>query len=162
MEWQDEGYLAGTDLNADECNPSLNGVSTRRLLVRRNVSDQSVACFTTRCPAGSTTEILIVVEGHPWAIEDSLETAKTKLGLDHNGPSGKRPIDRSWHGWHRHVSLVMLAFAMLAGIRHHANQPVAWQTLIRPGQSRHRRSSSWSVQETRRIVPTRLPQNAFI
>jgi SRSO17 transposase len=26
------------------------------------------------------------------------------LGLDHNE-------SRSWHGWHRHVSLVMLAFA---------------------------------------------------
>jgi SRSO17 transposase len=25
---------------------------------------------------------------------------------------------RSWLGWHRHVSLVMLAFAMLAAIRH--------------------------------------------
>jgi hypothetical protein len=28
---------------------------------------------------------------------------------------------RSWHGWHRHVSLVMLAFAMMAVIRHQAN-----------------------------------------
>jgi SRSO17 transposase len=28
---------------------------------------------------------------------------------------------RSWHGWRRHVSLVMLAFAMMATIRHHAN-----------------------------------------
>lgn len=26
----------------------------------------------------------------------------------------------SWHGWHRHVSLVMLAFAMMAAIRHKA------------------------------------------
>jgi hypothetical protein len=28
---------------------------------------------------------------------------------------------RSWHGWHRHVSMVMLAFAMMAVIRHRAN-----------------------------------------
>jgi SRSO17 transposase len=27
------------------------------------------------------------------------------------------------HGWHRHVSLVMLAFAMMAVIRHRANPP---------------------------------------
>jgi SRSO17 transposase len=40
--------------------------------------------------------------------------AKTELGLDHNET-------RSWHGWHRHVSLVMLALAMLATIRHRAN-----------------------------------------
>src|SRR4051795_10117889 len=32
--------------------------------------------------------------------EDSFETAKNELGLDHNET-------RSWHGWHRHVSLVM-------------------------------------------------------
>ncbi len=52
-------------------------------------------------------EILVAVEGRRWAIEDSFETAKNELGLDHNET-------RSWHGWHRHVSLVMLAFAMLA------------------------------------------------
>jgi len=49
-----------------------------------------------------------------WAIEDSFEAAKNELGLDHNET-------RSWHGWHRHVSLIMLAFAMKATIRHHAN-----------------------------------------
>ncbi len=54
------------------------------------------------------------LEGHRWAIEDSFETAKNELGLDHNET-------RSWHGWHRHVSLVMLAFAMLASIRTRAN-----------------------------------------
>ena len=57
---------------------------------------------------------LVSVEGHRWAIEDSFETAKNELGLDHNET-------RSWHGWHRHVSLVMLAFAMMAAIRHRAN-----------------------------------------
>ena len=44
---------------------------------------------------------LVSVEGHRWAIEDSFEAAKNELGLDHNET-------RSWHGWHRHVSLVML------------------------------------------------------
>ena len=48
------------------------------------------------------------------AIEDSFETTKNELGLDHNET-------RSWHGWRRHVSLVMLAFAMMATIRVHAN-----------------------------------------
>src|SRR5690242_8027193 len=49
-----------------------------------------------------------------WSIEDSFENAKNELGLDHNET-------RSWHGWHRHVSLVMLAFAMMALIRNRAN-----------------------------------------
>ena len=57
---------------------------------------------------------LVSVEGHRWAIEDSFETAKNELGFDHNET-------RSWHGWHRHVSLIMLAFAMMAAIRHKAN-----------------------------------------
>lgn len=34
---------------------------------------------------------LVSVEGHRWAIEDSFETAKNELGLDHNET-------RSWHG----------------------------------------------------------------
>src|SRR5215472_8696868 len=55
------------------------------------------------------------VGGRPsLAIEDSFETAKNELGLDHNET-------RSWHGWYRHVSLVMLAFAMMAVIRYRAN-----------------------------------------
>jgi hypothetical protein len=43
-------------------------------------------------------------------IEGSFETAESELGLDHDE-------SRSWHGWHRYVSLVM-AFAMMAVIRH--------------------------------------------
>jgi SRSO17 transposase len=57
---------------------------------------------------------LVEVEGCRWSIEDGFETAKNEFGLDHNET-------RSWHGWHRHVSLVMLAFAMMAAIRHRAN-----------------------------------------
>jgi hypothetical protein len=60
------------------------------------------------------SEKLVLVEGHRWAIEVSFETAKNELGLDHNET-------RSWHGWHRHISPVMLAFAMMAVIRHRAN-----------------------------------------
>jgi hypothetical protein len=42
-----------------------------------------------------------------------------------------------WHGWHRHVSLVMLAFAMLAVIRHRANAPTPQKTRSgSPGGSR--------------------------
>ncbi|MCK1729884.1 IS701 family transposase, partial [Bradyrhizobium sp. 142] len=39
---------------------------------------------------------------------------------------------RSWHGWHRHVSLVMLAFAMMAAIQHRANPPPPKKTKRRP------------------------------
>ena len=83
-------------------------------MIRRNISDGDLAFFTTWCPTGTPIQALVAVEGHRWAIEDSFETAKNELGLDHNET-------RSWHGWHRHVSLVMLAFAMMAVIRYRAN-----------------------------------------
>src|SRR4051812_31155496 len=105
---------------------TLVGVKCRRqrgLLVRRSLSDGSLAYFTTWCPAGTPIQELVAVEGRRWAIEDAFETAKTELGLAHNET-------RSWHGWHRHVSLVMLAFAMLARVRQLANGPPPKTTLI--------------------------------
>src|ERR671912_1599647 len=109
----DWAYCELADLDADEYNESLAGVGTRGLLIRRSLTDGELAFFSTWCPAGTPIETLVSVEGQRWAIEDAFETAKTELGLAHNET-------RSWHGWHRHVSLVMLAFAMLAVVRHQA------------------------------------------
>ena len=111
----DWSYHPLADLDAAEYNADHSGLWTRGLLIRRHIADGDLAFFTTWCPAGTPIETLVAVEGHRWAIEDSFETTKNELGLDHNET-------RSWHGWHRHVSLVMLAFAMMAAIRHKANQ----------------------------------------
>src|SRR5450432_3855764 len=108
--------LVLADLDAEDFNSANQGLWTRGLLIRRRIADDDLAFFTTWCPAGTAIETLVAVEGHRWAIEDSFETAKNEFGLDHNE-------SRSWHGWHRHVSMVMLAFAMMAVIRHHANPP---------------------------------------
>jgi hypothetical protein len=124
----------------------------------------------------------VAVEGHRWAIEDSFETAKNEFGLDHNE-------SRSWHGWHRHVSLVMLAFAMMAVIRHRANPPPPKKSnaeprqnpkhrdpvidpLVNPGSPPHRHQARPKADPTRthhRMVtlaqsspgrrPARAPQN---
>jgi SRSO17 transposase len=102
LEAEDVGYAGGPEM------------WTRGLLIRRSLADRSLAFFATWCPKGTPLETLVRVEGRRWAIEDAFETAKTELGLDHNET-------RSWHGWHRHVSLVMLAFALLAVIRHRVN-----------------------------------------
>lgn len=115
----DWAYCELADLDADEYDETQSGLWTpslwaRGLLIRRNISDGDLAFFTTWCPAGTGIQTLVAVEGHRWAIEDSFETAKNELGLDHNET-------RSWHGWHRHASLVMLAFAMMAVIRYRAN-----------------------------------------
>jgi SRSO17 transposase len=110
----DWAYCELADLDAAEYDEDRSGLWTRGLLIRRTISDGDLAFFSTWCPAGTAIQTLVAVEGHRWAIEDSFETAKNELGLDHNET-------RSWHGWHRHVSLVMLAFAMMAVIRHRAN-----------------------------------------
>ena len=129
----DWAYLEPADLDADEYRRGAIGVWTRGLLIRRNLADGECAYFTTWCPAGTTIEALVAVEGQRWAIEDAFETAKTELGLDHDET-------RSWHGWHRHVSLVMLAFAMLAAIRRRASAPPPPKTL--GNLTRMRRTSS--------------------
>jgi SRSO17 transposase len=131
----DWAYLELADLEVDDAHPGLTGTWTRGLLIRRSIADNDLAYFTTWCPAGTSMATLVAVEGRRWAIEDTFETAKTELGLDHNE-------SRSWHGWHRHVSMVMLAFAMLATIRHHANQADASQTPIHLTQRRKSRSSA--------------------
>ncbi len=109
-------YLELADLEVEEFSSPNQDLWTRGLLIRRRVADNDLAFFTTWCPAGTSIETLVAVEGNRWAIEDSFETAKNEFGLDHNE-------SRSWHGWHRHVSLAMLAFAMMAAIRHRANPP---------------------------------------
>ena len=170
----DWAYLELAHLGADEYVEGAEGLWSRGLLIRRHIADGELAYFSTWCPAGTPIETLVAVEGHRWAIEDAFETAKTELGLDHNET-------RSWHGWHRHVSLVMLAFAVLAVTRHHANV-AAEQTSTRVSRHRARSSAgpsrrfaallraSPSAASARRssshgqlgAAPTRRPQNARI
>lgn len=111
----DWAYLELADLDAGDYNDALDGeLWTRGLLIRRKIADGDLAFFTTWAPKGTNVERLTKIEGRRWAIEDSFEAAKNELGLDHNET-------RSFHGWRRHVSLVMLAFAMMAAIRVRAN-----------------------------------------
>ena len=126
----DWAYVELADLEASQDNDTLAGEWTRGLLIRRNIATGDLAFFSTWSPKGTPIEKLVAVEGHRWAIEDSFETAKNELGLDHNET-------RSWHGWHRHVSLVMLAFAMIAVIRHRANaEPALKKKSRRPTKPR--------------------------
>ena len=152
--------MAGTPTTADldgpaQGYPGSQGLWTRGLLVRRSLADGACAFFATWCPAGTNVKTLVQVEGSRWAIEDSFETAKTELGLDHNE-------SRSWHGWHRHMSLVMLAFAMLATIRHHANQPAPQKTLRRlpprpqPSSAGRSRKSAALPSASRNAASARL------
>ncbi len=147
----DWAYFELADLEVDEYSPTLSGAWTRGLLIRRHIADGGCAFFTTWCPTGTPIDTLVAVEGRRWVIEDSFECAKTELGLDHNE-------SRSWHGWHRHVSLVMLAFAMMATIRHHANAPALSETPR--AMSRARRRSSGGRSRKSAASPCAWPNSA--
>lgn len=86
----------------------------RWLLIRRGRRDpEALAFYFAYAPAGTSLAELAGAAGLRWAIEDSFLRAKDDLGLDHCEA-------RSWHGWHRHMSLVMAAAAFLAKLS--ANQ----------------------------------------
>ncbi len=139
----DWAYLELADLDpADVGAPPGLGTWTRGLLVRRRPGDGELAFFSTWCPVGTGIEALVRVEGRRWAIEDAFETAKTELGLCHDET-------RSWHGWHRHVSLVMLAFALLAVVRHECD---ALSAPPKEDEERSRAMVRWSMQEIRRVA----------
>ena len=113
-------YLELADLEGEDRTITAKPLD-RGLLIRRNIANGDLAQFTTWCPAGTSIKTLVRVEGHRWAIEDSFEQPKTSSGSTTTN-------SRSWHGWHRHVSLVMLAFAMMAAIQHQANKPTPKKT----------------------------------
>ena len=80
----------------------------RWLLIRRSPRDPDrLAYFFAYAPAGTSLAELAGAAGSRWAIEECFARAKDDLGLDHCEA-------RSWHGWHRHMSLVMAAQAFLA------------------------------------------------
>lgn len=92
--------------------------------MRRNPTDRDLAYFTVWCPDRTTFEKLVQVEGTRWRIEEGFRTAKNELGLDYNET-------RSWHGWHRHVSLVIRAYVLMASIRTKATQK-DYRTITKP------------------------------
>jgi SRSO17 transposase len=81
------------------------------LLVRRSVADpEDLAYFVAFGPATARLVDLARVAGRRWLVEECFEAAKQEVGLaDYEV--------RSWRGWHRHVTLAMLALAFLAGLR---------------------------------------------
>ncbi|WOS61810.1 IS701 family transposase [Sinorhizobium fredii] len=82
----------------------------RWLLARRSLRDpDAIAYYFAYAPAQTTLAELAAAAGLRWTIEECFLRAKDDLGLDHCEA-------RSWHGWHRHMSLVMAAAAFLARI----------------------------------------------
>jgi SRSO17 transposase len=91
--------------------PSLRAGWCRGLLVRRSLAEPNkLTYYLTFAPEGTPAATLVRVAGSRWIIEACFEAAKGEVGLDHYEV-------RSWTGWHRHVTLAMLALAFLTVVR---------------------------------------------
>jgi len=83
----------------------------RWLLVRRSLDgSEELAYYLAAGPKRTTLTRLAVTAGARWSIEGGFEAAKQEVGLaDYEV--------RSWTGWHRHITLALLAHAILAAVR---------------------------------------------
>lgn len=83
----------------------------RWLLVRRGIEDpEEFAYYLAYGPVETRVHELVRIAGRRWRIEDCFESAKGEVGLDEYEV-------RKWGGWHRHITLCLLAHAYLAVVR---------------------------------------------
>ena len=81
------------------------------LLIRRKLAHpEAFTFYLTLAPEGTGLSDLVRVAGTRWTIEACFEAAKGEVGLDQYEV-------RSWTGWHRHITLAMLAHAYLTVLR---------------------------------------------
>jgi SRSO17 transposase len=71
-----------------------------------------------------------------WSIEEQFQAAKGQAGLDHYQV-------RSWAGWHRHITLAMLALAFLMAC-------AAAAAPARPADPWHHARPRWADRADRR------------
>jgi SRSO17 transposase len=91
----------------------------RWLLLRRSISDPSeLTAYIAYARARTTLAEQVRVAGMRWTAEESIQTAKGEVGLDHYEV-------RSWTGWYRHMTLAMWAQAFLSVIREETGAEVA-------------------------------------
>ncbi len=89
----------------------------RWLLARRSLDgSEELAYYLAAGPRRTTLTRLAKTAGARWSIEGGFESAKQEVGLaDYEV--------RSWTGWHRHITLTLLAHAILAAVRRLADVP---------------------------------------
>ncbi len=89
----------------------------RWLLVRKCLDEAGeLAFYLAAGPKRTTLTRLAKTAGVRWSIEGAFESAKQEVGLaDYEV--------RSWTGWHRHITLALLAHAVLAAVRKLAEEP---------------------------------------
>jgi SRSO17 transposase len=86
-------------------------------LVRRRLSEPTELAYDVAWgPVGTSLAETVRAAGSRWAIEESCETTTGEVGLDHDDV-------RSWTGCYRHLTLALLAHALLTVTRAHAVAP---------------------------------------
>lgn len=80
------------------------------LLIRSSIDDpEEKTSYFVFAPPATTLQEMVGIVGKRWHIEEDLEATKD-LGLDQYQV-------RSWIGWYRHITLILLAYAFLVSIR---------------------------------------------
>ncbi len=86
----------------------------RYLVVRRSLDNgeksADLVYVLVFAPIGTTLEEMVKAIGMRWTVEQCFEEGKGEVGLDEYEV-------RSWQGWHRHITLSMLAHAFLLDLR---------------------------------------------
>lgn len=87
--------------------PETRGEPEHWLLARRSLTDPTdLAYYLAAAPARTPLHELARIAGVRWAIEETFQSAKNEVGLDHYQV-------RRYGGWYRHITLAMLAHAFL-------------------------------------------------
>jgi len=88
--------------------PALRDGWVHSLLIRRHpVRPAEVAWYLVYARIETALTEIVRAAGTRWTIEEVFKLAKGQVGLDHYEV-------RSWQGWHRHITLALLALAALA------------------------------------------------
>lgn len=80
------------------------------LLLRRNLDGSEPKCYLSNAPADTPLLALAQVSAARWCVETGFRQGKGEAGLDEYEV-------RSWGGWHRHVTLALLAAAFLLTVQ---------------------------------------------
>jgi SRSO17 transposase len=98
--------------------PALREGWVHGVLLRRHPErPDEVAYYLVYAPAETPLTEIVRAAGARWTIDDLFKLAKGQVGLDHYEV-------RSWDGWHRHITLALLAIAALTiGARKKGGRP---------------------------------------
>ena len=110
------------------------------LLRRHPARTDEVAFYLVHCPADTPMQEVVRAAGARWTIDDAFKLAKGQVGLDQYEV-------RSWRGWHRHVTLALLALAVLTVGARRARKGGRRRSAAAPSTSRSpspRSAGSWS------------------